>query len=170
MSRNKLDCPEDTVGFNTKNDIEKGDRIAVRAVDNNTTVLVGTVMNKLFEEPEEEDPRLQPDLDADSSFSTTYLSIDYSSVYKISDGEKVEITDELNSRPQYRLHAEGPLQDPPLPGLQYRSDDQFELIIPRAMLSKGRPDGYYPHEVGLIVEAIYGETIWPEEVMPNLTR
>lgn len=154
-----------TIGFDRLKDVETGDRIAVRAVDDTTTVLVGTVTRRSFDDPEDEDPRLRPNTEAESNFSTTFLSIEYASVYEIGDGERTDLTAELNSRPQYRLFAGGPLRDPPSPGVQYRADDKFELIIPHVMWSKGRPDGYYPHSVGRIVDVVFGERIWPEEIM-----
>ena len=155
------------VGFDSLEAVEEGDRIAVRAVDDTVTVLIGTVTSRLFDDPGEEDPLLRPDSEADSSYSTTFLAIDYSSVYEIVDGERIDLTAELNSRPQYRLFAGGQLRDPALPAVQYSADDQFELIIPEVMMSKGRPDGYYPHSVGRIVDVVFGETIWPEEIIPD---
>lgn len=167
MTESDIVDEDRAVGFDRLEAVEEGDRIAVRAVDDTVTVLVGTVTSRLFDVPGEEDPKLRPDTEAESSFSTTFLSVEYASVYEIVNGERIDLTDELNSRPQYRLSAEGPLRNPPSPGIQYSADDQFELVIPRAMWSKGQPDGYYPYSVGRIVDAVFGERIWPEEIVPE---
>lgn len=149
--------PENRLQSDAVEDLEEGDRIALYAVDQTTAkVLIGTVTSRQIDD-------LQADLNVKGR---SFIFIDYSTMYEIVDGEITDVTDELRNRPPYRHHLDQPLRDPASPGLMYHQEDAFTLVIPEPTWCHGRADGYYPAEVGVVLDVVYGDTIWPEDVIP----
>lgn len=151
--------PEKQLKSEEVKDLEEGDRIAVYAVEqDNAKILIGTVKNRQINEFTV-DPVAK---------ITTFVIIDYSRMYELDNGDLIDATEELHNRPPYRHHLDQPLRDPPLPGLSYNhDDDRFSLVIPEPTWCKGRVDGYYPAPVAFVLDVVFGDTIWPEDVIPD---
>lgn len=150
--------PEKQVQSDQVQALQQGDRIALYAASQFTEkVLIGTVSNRLIDD-------LTDDSDARGG---TFIGIDYSTMYEVADGELADVTDELNDRPPYRHHLDQPFKDPASPCLMYDEADAFTLVIPQPTWCHGRVDGYYPTEVGVVLDVVFGETIWPGDVIPD---
>ena len=162
-TQDNTNVQHDSIGFDQVQEFESGNAIAVRAVEDQVTIILAGKIEKI----QSTDPESMLDESEEGDAYGPYVHID-ADIWWIIDGN--EVKDEsacLQDRQPYQPCLDEPPIDAPLCTLELGPNRSVLLMIPLPNTNGSRVVSYYPNTFALVIECEFGPIVEPTRVLPD---
>lgn len=168
-TRSNTSEQHDSIDFDQVRELEPGDAIAVRAVqDQVTTVLAGEIKEIQSADLEHTLEEMRDELgESDAIAYRSHVHIDADIWWRIDGDEMKDESARLQDRPSYRPYLAQPPRDAPPCSLALGSDRSVTLVIPTPDSNGSRIISYYPGPFAPVIECVSRPIVEPTRVLPE---